>query len=144
MTSVQMKVLWLMQLNFYQKIIFLKTHTHTHTHTHTQRKTFIAVSKDSKTSVSSDTESNSQLQTPLDGKIPNLGEVPLQNVREHKRCRIACCKAEFLILNNFVLRQSSDKNKKISKVFLSTENQRNRKKKEKKNQNQAKKINFSL
>ena len=70
--------------------------------------------------------------------------MPLQNVREHKRCRIACCKAEFLILNNFVLRQSSDKNKKISKVFLSTENQRNRKKKEKKNQNQAKKINFSL
>ena len=76
-----MKILYLMQSNFFLKANLLKN-------TPTKEgDSYYIVSEDSSTTVISDnndTESSFQEETPSNEEIPKLGETSTQNIKEHK------------------------------------------------------------
>ena len=93
-----MKILYLMQSNFFLKANLLKN-------TPTKEgDSYYVVSEDSSTTVNSDNnESNSQEETPSNQEMPKLGETSTQNVKEHESSekitkRLACCRPNFLHL----------------------------------------------
>ena len=113
-----------MQSNFYQRRILLKTQQTK------EGDLYSVVPEDSSTTVAfdnNDTGSNSQEETSSNEETPKLGETSTQNVKEHEsseKVTITMLQAEFLTFKNFAMGGISNKNEKISRIFLNSGKQK--------------------